>query len=482
MATVVYDSLVGDNTQSMNLLASSTLDYPNSNLYNVFGPVYLPRIYGKDLSSFEIASSGKIAITLQDTYAFDLNRDVANLTSFLQTIPGDSFDLRVNNEQVTINMDATSNNMFIAASNTIFMTANKIVYNIAGASTIAAGTDATYSSGGDTYIAATGYASLTSSYDSVGISSAYSNVFVRLDHSTCNLLEYARNDMQFSASNNYIVNAASNVRIDAQMTDLTLNAASSNVHMFMTQSDKSLSTWSASNTLQEAGSNMTMTASNNMYLKSLENMHISGADGGVSYNMNTDTSVDALAKTYRFNSTSNLGYGFDIQGTNMVTIQHDKVIINGGMDIFGVVNSISVTNTELHINDKTVQLSYPIDDQVIVDGTNNTASGMVVNGLPSSASNLDATLAGKIYNKSFQWNYGSTGIDGMMTNSGINTESFWELQGGRFQLSSTKSDGKAIAFALRINEQDELEMVKFWDDATNTKQVRRIAKFGRTLM
>jgi hypothetical protein len=166
----------------------------------------------------------------------------------------------------------------------------------------------------------------------------------------------------------------------------------------------------------------------------------------------------------------------------MVTIQHDKVIINGGMDIFGVVNSISVTNTELHINDKTVQLSYPIDDQVIVDGTNNTASGMVVNGLPSSASNLDATLAGKIYNKSFQWNYGSTGIDGMMTNSGINTESFWELQGGRFQLSSTKSDGKAIAFALRINEQDELEMVKFWDDATNTKQVRRIAKFGRTLM
>jgi hypothetical protein len=95
---------------------------------------------------------------------------------------------------------------------------------------------------------------------------------------------------------------------------------------------------------------------------------------------------------------------------------------------------------------------------------------------------MDSNLAASIYAKSLKWNYGSAGIDGMLTSAGISNESFWELRGGRFQMSSVKPSGKKISFAFRINELDELEMVKFWDDVNGVAQVRRIAKFGRTLV
>ena len=37
-----------------------------------FGRLYLPSVYGKDLSSFEIASSGKIVLSLNDQHAVDI--------------------------------------------------------------------------------------------------------------------------------------------------------------------------------------------------------------------------------------------------------------------------------------------------------------------------------------------------------------------------------------------------------------------------
>lgn len=49
-----------------------TLQYPPSDTYSILGPLYLPKVYGKGLSTFELASSGTIAVTLRDVYAFDL--------------------------------------------------------------------------------------------------------------------------------------------------------------------------------------------------------------------------------------------------------------------------------------------------------------------------------------------------------------------------------------------------------------------------
>ena len=828
MATTVYDSLSGDNTQQVTLAAGSTLGYPSSNLYNVFGPVYLPKIYGKDLSAFEIASSGKVSITLHDTYAFDLDRNVADQTSFLQTIPGDSFVLKDGNSKVAVKLDANLHNLELTANSNLIITAKEIVYNVSGDSSSVSGGNAVMDSAGSILVRAVDNVDIASTAKSVNLTSADSNVYVLLDSTTCNLNEYARSNVNIAASNTFhlearvdtsiasvtgslFMNAAnsnvaftldgttfsaalvaksnidataaasmslvasSNVRIagsnelflygdkqvqltandaakltttsagfatmfanvgvnmqandhmslnaDGQLamhasdsnTFMTLNSTgallyaltdikasasnvlemtakndvtltsvignlyvydSSNVSMAMSNNSLALTarsnvqitasnlidmfagsnivmgahsnidvtavngsvhmsaadarttlymdaptcdisvyaasnflTTSSNNTdiiadkamhltslndiiamnaskdltmttaastiitatkdytvqattgviaLSAPSSNMTLTAgtfaltsasniiqaTNGLYhvgatstiqmtssndsitfsadadrvtlkldkvtdnligyalsninltsgqdfnvdvgkntdIKSVKALAIRANGGATSLTLGDDSTVKAVGVAYTFDASAVVdSYKFNIGANNMVTVQSDKMIVNGGLDVYGTVNSISVQNTELHINDKTIQLAYPVGGEVIADGAiSNSASGMVINGMPPTS--LPTELAAKVFKKSFDWNYGADGIDGMRTSIGIATESYWNLQGGRFQLSSHKDDGKQIAFALRINEMDELEMVKIWDDADNVTQIRRIAKFGKTLM
>ena len=787
MATL-YDTLVGDVTQPMMLAAGSMLEYPGSNLYNVFGPVYLPRIYGKDLSAFEIASSGKISITLQDTYAFDLDRNIATQTSFIKTIPGDSFQIQANANQVNLTLDATSNNLQLTASNNLMFTAQAIVYNIGGDSSSATGGSQFLYSDKETSVVAKGRLTVASLQDTVSISAADSNVWVILDSSACNLDMWALNnatltaansnvyinlvaatndmtmfamndvnvmsyndmktiamhDMLYSASNEFAAFAGTNASLSAATGSLVLNAAASNVsltldaltldatlaatsnvfvsavegsltatarsnvilhatngpiHMYtptaavnmdfgitttatgplastastfevtasnfgfvnaltgslaftaaasntqlflgsagallashsniatVTGADYSVSasndidfsallgsiylrdssnasvalsnaslainassnvvvtssnlfatvanaaslvaqtgsiglaaqakdvtvyalsnvavtasnaidlfasekawlqldavkyearlfaasnilatasngsilldsdaskvtvrldkptdsllTYALSNTTLVTGNDFSVTASNIASLSSKSNLNLSAAAGGATFSMGADNKFAAQGFDYTFGATNAVGYKFNIGACNLMTVQDDKVIVNGGLDVYGTINSIAIQNTELHINDRTVQLSYPLSNESVLDGTANTSSGMVVYGMPAAAASLDAALAAKVYAKSIEWNYGTAGVDAMLTSAGIATESFWEMKGGRFQLTSTKSNGKDISFGLRINEQDELEMIKIFVDGADVKQVKRIAKFGKTLM
>jgi hypothetical protein len=70
-----YDTLTGD-VQVIDYVptATNTSLYPDSNMTGIFGPIWLPRVYGKDLTAFEIASSGKIAITLNDVHSLDISK------------------------------------------------------------------------------------------------------------------------------------------------------------------------------------------------------------------------------------------------------------------------------------------------------------------------------------------------------------------------------------------------------------------------
>ena len=72
MATV-YDSYTGDSACNIyNGVGSNAVDYPSYDIINVFGPIYTPRIYGRDLSALEIASAGSVTIALNDAHALDL--------------------------------------------------------------------------------------------------------------------------------------------------------------------------------------------------------------------------------------------------------------------------------------------------------------------------------------------------------------------------------------------------------------------------
>jgi hypothetical protein len=775
MSTVTYDTLAGSATQAVTYPSSSTIGYPSSNFYNVFGPVYLPRIYGKDLSAFEIASSGKIAVTLRDQWAFDLDRDSNLKTTSLATVAGDSFLIAANSNQTSILFDSTSNNLSLTASNTILFNAANLSYTVTGDNTVTAGGSINLNAGSNVNVNAKEDVILASS----------SNVIVKLDHTTCNLTEYARNDIIVAASNSWhaeakvdaslaaltgslqLIAAASNVsllldqattsaaltaqsnvtlttlagsmslasasnvnitattgpfsvlvpnagltldqgatlatsnavtvtagsdvaltsttgkltlvnssnawiamsnqsiavvamsNIDAAASNiflasqlgtaisvangpltatsalgdvsvsawsnvavsasngsvalagglsnatlkldaatyavqiyatsnvqatasnsitlvadkafsataakdamtltsasnmtlttsssltqtaaadvsvtatagaLTLSAAASNATLtasnvaivsssnivqeakenlilgagsnaFLTSSNASVAFsadqgkvtlkldqptdsiigWSLSNTTFVAGQNVSMAASNSANFWALSNTTISGAGGQATMTFGVDQTISASAKSYAWAASDASGYTFQVGASNMLEILQDRVVVNGGMDILGTVNSISVQNTELHVNDKTIQLAYPLSNEVINDGSANSAAGVFINGLPASASNMNQTLAQTIYEKSFTWHYNVTGVDGLLTNSGLTQEAFWEVKGGRLQLTAHKANGDPISFALRINELDELEMVKIWVDGSSTTQTRRVAKFGRTL-
>jgi hypothetical protein len=70
----LYDQIYGSGTPENILYTTSTpaVTYPDAEFTNTLGTVFLPRIYGKDLSCLEIGTSGCIAITLRDIHSFDM--------------------------------------------------------------------------------------------------------------------------------------------------------------------------------------------------------------------------------------------------------------------------------------------------------------------------------------------------------------------------------------------------------------------------
>ena len=60
-------------------------DYPDSNVETMFGPVILPKIYGKGLSAFEIASSGDIILSVNDFETLNISNDEATRTTTFQS-------------------------------------------------------------------------------------------------------------------------------------------------------------------------------------------------------------------------------------------------------------------------------------------------------------------------------------------------------------------------------------------------------------
>lgn len=603
MSATAYDSLAGSASAQMMLADSSTVGYPASNLYNVFGPVYLPRVYGKDLSCFEIASSGKVSVTLHDTYALDIDRNIAGQTTSITAATPDKLEVATVDGTAKMTLDPATQNLALTAGSNLIFTAQSIVYNVSG--------DSDSSTAGNTSLKADGDVVVASTYSNVSINAASSNVMVNLAGRDSNLELIARKDVIATASNQmtltgvagaklvtqtgvaelaggsnawmrldtmagtgavyalsnismqtdagivtvgdtgsdsaytrwnavagslahhangtftngaatYSVTATNSIALTAQNSTsvaatngaLSMTAAASNVGVLLADdytgrfyatsniavhtgsgtasfgdsnakvgltaatSTFDLRAFAASNVIIASGNDLRATASNSVALTAgASSLSLAATGSNVLLTLGADSNLTAQAKAVMVTAAQTMD--FKIGNSNLVQIQSDKVTINGDLDIQGTVNSINVTETQLRINDKTVQLAVGAN----ADGSPNNAAGIIVDGMPAAASSMDPALAAAVYDKSLKWNYGSTGVDGLLTNSGINTESFWELHGGRFQLSAhKKADGKPISFALRINELDELEMVKLWEDAQGTMQIRRIAKFGRTLM
>jgi hypothetical protein len=179
------------------------------------------------------------------------------------------------------------------------------------------------------------------------------------------------------------------------------------------------------------------------------------------------------ASTFSYDTGSN--YNFKVNNNSILSIDSNGIRVNGDVQFTGAVNSIVVDETTLRVEDKQVKLAYNPDSNV-TDGVSNEGAGIVVLGLPSDHPTESNNPQ---WQKSILWNFGNSGTEALGT-ANIADESYWDVRGGSLRLSVTKSNGDDVAFVLRINDLDELEIVKRYHNGS-MYVMKRVAKYGRVI-
>lgn len=77
-----YSTLYPTNDVQSYTSGSPNTEYVDSNVITTLGPVYTPKVYASELDVLEIASSGKVAVTLLDEHAFDIVDNTSNVIFF----------------------------------------------------------------------------------------------------------------------------------------------------------------------------------------------------------------------------------------------------------------------------------------------------------------------------------------------------------------------------------------------------------------
>jgi|688.fasta_scaffold175633_2 hypothetical protein len=183
-------------------------------------------------------------------------------------------------------------------------------------------------------------------------------------------------------------------------------------------------------------------------------------------------------------STSSNAHMFAVNSNNVLIVDASGIRIDGDLVLTGVIDAQNILESSLVIEDKVIYLAHSSSnlefDTMHDDGQFNDGSGIYVSGIPAGLSNV---MGGSNYEKSIRWNYGSQGTLALGT-SNVGDESFWDVKGGALKITHVKTDDQGnyedeIAFRFRINERDELELVKHYTQ-DNVSLTRRVARFGLT--
>ena len=96
---------------SYNTTPDAANFYPLSNAINTFGPIYLPQVYGSNLSMFELGSSGNIAFTVSDVWSLQMSR----ASNGLNPMVGIQNNSAANNSNVVYLKGLSNDSLYISA-------------------------------------------------------------------------------------------------------------------------------------------------------------------------------------------------------------------------------------------------------------------------------------------------------------------------------------------------------------------------------
>lgn len=340
----------------------------------------------------------------------------------------------------------------------------------------------------------------------VSVSTTHSNISLISGLNTSvtasnNLTLLAQSNISITASSNLTTYASHNINLSTNSSN-SLLSLSPNTFTLYTQSNVSLNT--SNNMFIYARSNVTLESSN-LNIRSFDDTTFRTEDifSVTSCNNIFLTACNILkleANTIQYQSSSDMSFGaqsnisFNIAAATpsnepIFQIDKDKVSVRGDLFITGEINtttilSTTVTQNNLAIEDRTLTLSY-VDGSNPIDGlATNDGAGIVIDGVPASVASCNELWP--IHEKSISWNYGVNGTEHLGT-SNMTSESYWEIAGGSLRMTHKKlysgdSNIRELSFGFRINNHEELELVKkYWIPTASNYAFRRVARFGRVL-
>ena len=352
MATVTYDTIT-NSTDLMNYVQGSpnTYMYPDSNTVSIYGPIWLPKVYGKDLTAFEIASSGKIAITINDVHSLDVsnsNYDAnSNILTTLNTKSNYALEFMTNSRKLKVVLDSYSNDMRLHAESNIYMTT--------------ASKDIELTAGKHYLLNSKSNVDLSAQEGNLQLYANSSNMYMRFTrttsniefYSSSNMTTYVASDIRTVASNNYILSAECNVDVTSQNASINLSANLANQYIKLQDVASNIDIYSSSNMTTYVAKDIRTVASNNYILSAECNVDVTAQNASILLSANLGNQHIKLLDT-----TSNI----DIYSSSNMTTYAAK-------DIRTVASNNYVLTAECNVDvtaqNASINLSANLGNQYI---------------------------------------------------------------------------------------------------------------------
>lgn len=394
--------------------------------------------YNVDIESganVEVSAAGSVLLTAaQGAAGVKLESSTSNILMYTPK------DILVN----------AGNSIAIASSNEFTISSNSNMDIISGSNlTVTAASNMEMSSGSNFTLSATSNITMESATGSVNLEANGGKVFATFSAANNSLTVGSSNYIEITASNEFDVVAGSSINLEAVTSSLNLSANGGKVFAAFD---------ATTNSLRIGASNeITVTASNNILITGADDTTIGGSNNVIL--KRDDNNLLAVQQ----DESILLKAG----GVNIVTATHDKVTINGDVDVLGVLNSINILQSNLLIEDAKLTLAYDNVNGPLPDGPNtNDKAGLYVAGQYGGASNA----------RSLTWNW-NQGMQNLGQYDALDTESFWDVRGGALRMTHS-NEAIECAFSFRITNTGELELVK----KVGSAGFKRIAKFGKTVL
>ena len=355
--------------------------YPGSNIIDTFASLRTPKVHAFGLDALEIASSGKVAYSLNDLHSLDMSLGVG------------SVDLVARNSNALLLANEDRSAVF------------KLRDDGVASLSVAQGNECVFDVGGDHML--------------------------RIDGSNATFC----NDVRMTAD---LVVDGPTMTVPRGATAFRPVAPANGSIYYNSQTRRfegyAADVWSGLGGVTDVDQNTYISAedfpgANNNELKFVTN--------GVE-------AMRILPNRYVGIGTGNAQYPLDVAG--QTRFRSDAVLSTGG-------NTNQVTPKAF------VAGVDALGGSNVTDGDVNDAAGLKVAGLPAGVARTSEHAPR--FQKSLLWNHGAEGMRALGTRDAATDEAFWELLGGALHVAHVNPDtGDKLSFVLRVNEADQLELVK----------------------